>query len=53
MQVLERRRFTSQAEARMAVFSYIGGVVQFGSAILASAISPIAYEQMLKVRHSR
>ena len=25
MQVLERRRFTSQAEARMAVFSYIGG----------------------------
>jgi len=29
------------------------GVVQSGSAILASAISPIAHEQMLKVRHSR
>jgi hypothetical protein len=37
MQVLERRRFTSQAEASMAVFSYIGRVVQYGSAILASA----------------
>ena len=50
MQVLERRRFTSQAEARMAVFSYIEG--WYNPARRHSGIrylSPIAYEtQMLK-----
>ena len=49
-ELLARRRFTSQAEARMAVFSYIEG--WYNPARRHSGIrylSPIAYEmQMLK-----
>ena len=45
-ELLDRRRFTSQAEARMACFSYIEGFVQ--PLRLHSALgyrSPITYEQ--------
>ena len=50
MELLGRRRFTSQAEARMAIFSYIEG--WYNPARRHPGIrylSPIAYEmQMLK-----
>ena len=50
MELLGRRRFTSQAEARMAIFSYIEG--WYNPARRHSGIrylSPIAYEmQILK-----
>ena len=45
-ELLERRRFASQAEARMAVFSYIEG--WYNPARLHSALgyrSPMAYER--------
>jgi putative transposase len=45
-ELLARRRFASQAEARMAVFSYVEG--WYNPACLHSALgyrSPIAYEE--------
>jgi putative transposase len=49
-ELLERRRFASQAEARMAVFSYIEA--WYNPARLDSALgyrSPIAYEAGMEV----
>ena len=41
-ELLARRRFTSQAEARMTVFSYIEGGTIPPAAIPASAIYPLS-----------
>ena len=52
-ELLSRRRFTSQAEARMACFSYIEG--WYNPARLHSGLgyrSPMAYEADSKVAHA-
>ena len=50
-ELLERRRFASQAEAKMACFSFIEG--WYNPARLHSALgyrSPMAYEQAMEVQ---
>ena len=53
-ELLARRRFASQAEARMAVFSYIEG--WYNTARLHSGLgyrSPVIYEADMQADHDR